>query len=107
MGFRTVFILVLCLSLSAVHALGEEQYEFRGKVVQTNGKRFKEVLPVVFLQGTTEPYTTQTRADTGGKFKFKKLLPGLYTLIIAVPMWGDSAAHHCNRPQRERFQGKD
>ena len=89
MGFRTVFILALCLSLSAVHALGEEQYEFRGKVVQTNGKRFKEVLPVVFLQGTTEPYTTQTRADTGGKFKFKKLPPGLYTLIIAVPMWGD------------------
>ena len=89
MGFRTVFILSLCLSLSAVHALGEQQYELRGKVVQTNGKRFKEVLPVVFLQGTSEPYTTQTRADSGGKFKFKKLLPGLYTLIIAVPMWGD------------------
>ena len=89
MGFRAVLILTLCLPLSAVAALGEEQYEFRGKVVQTNGKRFKEVLPVVFLQGTTEAYTTQTRADTGGKFKFKKLLPGLYTLIIAVPMWGD------------------
>ena len=89
MGFRTVFILSLCLSLSAVHALGEQQYELRGKVVQTNGKRFKEVLPVVFLQGTSEPYTTQTRADSGGKFKFKELLPGLYTLIIAVPMWGD------------------
>ena len=89
MEFRTVFILSLCFSLSAVHALGEQQYELRGKVVQTNGKRFKEVLPVVFLQGTSEPYTTQTRADSGGKFKFKELLPGLYTLIIAVPMWGD------------------
>ncbi len=89
MEFRTVFILTLCLALSAVHGLAEKQYELRGKVVQTNGKRFKEVLPVVFLQGTTEPYTTQTRADTGGKFKFKNLLPGLYTLIIAVPMWGD------------------
>ncbi len=89
MEFRTVFILSLCLSLLAVHGLGEELYELRGKVVQTNGKRFKEVLPVVFLQGTTEPFTTQTRADTSGKFKFEKLLPGLYTLIIAVPMWGD------------------
>ncbi len=89
MEFRTVLIFTLCLALLGVHGLGEEQYELRGKVVQTNGKRFKEVLPVVFLQGATEPYTTQTRADTGGKFKFKKLLPGLYTLIIAVPMWGD------------------
>ena len=89
MGFRTVLILTLCLALLAVHGLGEEQYELRGKVVQTNGKRFKEVLPVVFLQGATEPYTTQTRADTRGKFRFKQLLPGLYTLIIAVPMWGD------------------
>ncbi len=89
MGFRTVLILALCLALSAAHSLGEEQYELRGKVVQTNGKRFKEVLPVVFLQGTSEPYTAQTRADSGGKFRFKELLPGLYTLIIAVPMWGD------------------
>jgi len=88
MEFRTVFILMLCLSLSAVHGLGEGLFELRGKVVQTNGKRFKEELPVVFLQGATEPFTTQTRADTRGKFKFEKLLPGLYTLIIAVPMWG-------------------
>ncbi len=89
MGFRTVFILTLCLALSAVHGLGEEQYELRGKVVQTSGKRFKDVLPVVFLQGTAEPYTTQTRTDTRGRFKFEKLPSGLYTLIIAVPMWGD------------------
>ncbi len=89
MGFRTALILTLCLALSAVHGLAEKRYELRGKVVQTNGKRFKEVLPVVFLQGATEPFTTQTRADSRGKFKFEKLLPGLYTLIIAVPMWGD------------------
>jgi Tfp pilus assembly protein PilF len=89
MGFRTVLILTFCVALSAVHSLAEKQYELRGKVVQTNGKRFKEVLPVVFLQGATEPFTTHTRADTGGKFSFKKLRPGLYTLIIAVPMWGD------------------
>ena len=89
MGFRTALILTLCLALSAVHGLAEKQYELRGKVVQTNGKRFKERLPVVFLQGATEPFTTQTRADSRGKFKFEKLLPGLYTLIIAVPMWGD------------------
>ncbi len=89
MELRTVFILSLCLALLAVHGLGEEQYELRGKVVQTNGKRFKDMSPVVFLQGATEPFTTQTRADSRGKFSFKKLLPGLYTLIIAVPMWGD------------------
>ncbi len=89
MQFRTVLVLTLCFVLCAVHGLGEEQYELHGKVVQTNGKRFKDMRPVVFLQGATEPYMTQTLADKGGKFKFKKLLPGLYTLIIAVPMWGD------------------
>lgn len=89
MEFRAVLVLALCFSLAAVHIVAEEQYELRGKVVQTNGKRFKDVLPVVFLQGATEPFMTQTRANTAGKFRFKNLRPGLYTLIIAVPMWGD------------------
>ncbi len=89
MEFRTVLILAICFALLAVNGLGEQPFELRGKVVQTNGKRFKEVRPVVFLQSATEPYSTQTRADSRGKFKFEKLLPGLYTLIIAVPMWGD------------------
>ncbi|MDA2928245.1 tetratricopeptide repeat protein [Acidobacteria bacterium AH-259-G07] len=34
------------------------------------------------------PFTTHTLAGPDGKFKFKKLIPAMYTLIIAVPRWG-------------------
>ena len=88
MKFKIVLILTACLILSAVNGLGEDEYEFRGTVLQVDGRPFQGVLPVIFLQGATEPFTTRTVADGGGKFKFKKLLPGMYLLIIAVPRVG-------------------
>ncbi len=88
MKFKIVLILTVCLILSAVNGLGEDEYEFRGTVLQVDGRPFQGVLPVIFLQGATEPFTTRTVADGGGKFKFKKLLPGMYILIIAVPRVG-------------------
>ncbi len=88
MKLRMVFILTLCLSLSALNALQEDQYEFRGTVLQVEGRPFRDVVPVIFLHGATDSFVTQTVADRGGNFKFEKLLPGMYTLIIAVPRWG-------------------
>ncbi len=61
----------------------------RGKVVQSNVKRFQQATPVVFLQGSTTPFTTKTLADPSGQFSFKKLLRGTYTLIVAVPRAGE------------------
>ena len=88
MKLRMVFILTLWLSLSALNALAEDQYEFRGTVLQVDGRPFRDVVPVIFLHGATDSFATQTVADRGGNFKFKELLPGMYTLIIAVPRWG-------------------
>ena len=89
MEFRLGLILcVCCLALSPVNALGEDQYEFRGTVLQVDGRPFSGVVPVIFLQGATDSFTTRTVAGLGGKFQFKKLLPGMYVLIIAVPRWG-------------------
>ncbi len=88
MKLRMVFILTLCLSLSALNALGQDQFEFQGTVLQADGRPFRDVVPVIFLHGATDSFATQTDADRGGNFQFKNLLPGMYTLIIAVPRWG-------------------
>ncbi|HEY3129474.1 MAG TPA: tetratricopeptide repeat protein [Acidobacteriota bacterium] len=60
----------------------------KGKVLQADGKPFQEAFPVVSLHGSTTPFTAETLADASGKFKFKDLLPGTYTLIIAVARVG-------------------
>ena len=88
MKLRMVFILTFCFSLFALSALGQDQFEFRGTVLQVGGRPFRDVVPVIFLHGATDSFVTQTVADRGGNFKFEKLLPGMYTLIIAVPRWG-------------------
>ncbi len=85
---KMVFILTLCLSLSALNALGQDQFEFRGTVLQADGRPFRDVVPVIFLHGATDSFVTQTVADRGGNFKFERLSPGMYTLSIAVPRWG-------------------
>ncbi|MDA2934089.1 tetratricopeptide repeat protein [Acidobacteria bacterium AH-259-D05] len=86
---KIVLILGLCISLTTVAGLGRDTYEFRGRVLQPDGKTFRESLALVFLQGATTPFTTRQLADVSGRFKFKNLRPGMYTLIIAVPLWGE------------------
>ena len=89
MRFRFVLILTLFVALSTLNSFGRDSYEFRGRVLQPDGKPFRAAAAVAFLQGATTPFTTRTLADVSGNFKFKKLRPGMYTLIIAVPLWGE------------------
>jgi tetratricopeptide (TPR) repeat protein len=84
-----VSALALCLSLSIATACADDTYEFRGRVLQPDGKTFRDALALAFLQGATTPFTTRTRAGVDGKFKFKKLRAGMYTLVIAMPLWGE------------------
>ncbi|MEE2840539.1 MAG: tetratricopeptide repeat protein [Acidobacteriota bacterium] len=86
---RTVLVLVFGLSFSIATSFSEDTYEFRGRVLQPDGKSFRDALATVFLQGATTPFTTRTLAGGDGKFKFKKLREGMYSLIIAVPLWGE------------------
>ena len=81
---RLSFLVSWCLSV----APGAELYEFRGQVVQDDGRPFRRVTPLVFLQGATSPFSARAVADSGGRFTFKRLLPGMYTLYIAVPHAG-------------------
>jgi tetratricopeptide (TPR) repeat protein len=86
---KTVLFLALCFSFSVATVFPDDTYELRGRVLQPDGKTFRDALARVFLQGATTPFTTRTVAGVDGKFKFKKLRAGMYTLIIAVPLWGE------------------
>jgi len=59
-------------------------------VLQPNQKPFPNVLPLVSLHGATTPFTFQTLADGAGKFKFKNLQQGMYTLTVAIPNAGQT-----------------
>jgi tetratricopeptide (TPR) repeat protein len=67
----------------------ERLYRLSGKILQSDNKPFKDVVPVVFLYGATNPFTTRTLADRAGGFGFKNLKPGAYILVAAVPRAGE------------------
>jgi len=82
--------LVLAFLLNGgIGGFTRDTYQFRGRVVQNGGKPFTKIVPVAFLQGATTPFSAQTVVDPGGRFTFKGLLPGMYTLIVAVPRQGE------------------
>lgn len=87
--FKLVLVLGMSLSFCISTAFSDDTYEFRGRVLQADGKTFRDALAMTFLQGATTPFTTRTLAGVDGKFRFKKLRAGMYTLIIAVPLWGE------------------
>jgi tetratricopeptide (TPR) repeat protein len=54
------------------------------------GHVFPETHAAVSLHGATTPFSTSTEADDAGRFTFKKLDPGTYTLCIFVPSRGEA-----------------
>jgi tetratricopeptide (TPR) repeat protein len=83
-----VFI-TLFLALVPQASAQRNKFELIGKILQSDGKPFQEVTPVVFLHGSLTPFSTQTQVGGNGQFKFKNLLAGPYTLIAAVPRAGE------------------
>ncbi|NWG14009.1 MAG: carboxypeptidase regulatory-like domain-containing protein, partial [Acidobacteria bacterium] len=89
--------ILLCASLALLPAaeqrLGvsseKQTYEITGKLLDSDQKPLRGEAPVMFLQGTTSPYSAQSAVDRSGNFKFKELLPGMYVLIAAVPRAGE------------------
>ncbi|HXB69278.1 MAG TPA: tetratricopeptide repeat protein [Candidatus Acidoferrales bacterium] len=71
------------LGLIAFFLAAASTYEVAGHV-------FPETRAAVSLHGATTPFTTSTQADDTGRFTFKKLDPGTYTLAIFVPSRGEA-----------------
>lgn len=79
--------------LASATLAGEDKqsrvFEYQGKVTDSDGKLIRDPYPVVFLHGGTLPYNNQARVGLDGSFKFQKLLPGSYVLILAVAGVGE------------------
>jgi tetratricopeptide (TPR) repeat protein len=85
----SVFLASSCLGVGFCGvAFGHEMYEFCGRVVDDEGHPFRRVAPIAFLHGATRPFSARALVDRSGQFKFKRLAPGMYTLIVGVPRAG-------------------
>jgi tetratricopeptide (TPR) repeat protein len=71
--------LLMCTGLAA----GATAYEVSGRI-QPPGPA------AVHLHGTVTPFTAAALADAQGKFRFRDVLPGAYTLAVFVPSIGES-----------------
>ena len=81
--------LFLVFTAGFVCAGSRRTFQLVGSIRQSDGKPFRGVMPVVFLQNAVTPFAIHTHVDTGGEFKFKNLLPGTYSLIITIPRIGE------------------
>jgi tetratricopeptide (TPR) repeat protein len=63
------------VAISGAFAAEPALYELQGRLMPSFGAR-------VTLFGTAEPFSATTIADLSGRFRFKKLEPGLYTLSV-------------------------
>src|SRR5512132_236258 len=88
-----ILLLVLLSAVpAAIPARGADEGRFAlaGQILRADEKPFpKSVVPVVFLQGAVTPFSLRTEAHADGKFKFKKVNPGQYIVIAAVPAAGE------------------
>jgi len=74
-----VALLALLLALLAAEP---ETYDLAGQIVP-------ETRASVSLFGATTPFSTSTLSDLRGRFEFRKLLAGTYTLAVFVPSRGE------------------
>ena len=74
---------LLAASIACVVAAASPQYELRGVLRPPSAA-------TVYLYGATTPFSTWTLADPQGRFQFKKLLAGTYTISIYVRDRGEA-----------------
>jgi Tfp pilus assembly protein PilF len=74
-------IAVLLASLGL--AAGDARYELSGRIVP-------ECEAAVSLHGATAPFSASTQADPRGRFRFRSLLEGTYTVAVFVPSRGET-----------------
>jgi Flp pilus assembly protein TadD len=82
-------VLLMLLSTAPAWAGAERLFQLAGKVVRSDGIPFRGAQPLIFLQSALTPFNVRTFADLDGSYKFKNLRPGIYSLIVAVPLIGE------------------
>lgn len=75
---------VIALLLASVGlAAGDARYELSGRIVP-------ECEASVSLYGATSPFSAATQSDDKGRFRFRGLLAGTYTVAVFVPARGET-----------------
>jgi Tfp pilus assembly protein PilF len=81
------------LASSALFAVDAGQsrakFEVVGEVRLAPPQKARRLVAYVALNGNTTPYSAHTWTDFGGRFKFKKVPPGSYSLQVEVRRRGD------------------
>lgn len=75
--------MVLAAEMAAAAFSAEPVYELSGRVTP-------EGRATVALHGATRPFATATLSDESGRFTFKKLTAGTYTVAVFVPGRGEA-----------------
>jgi tetratricopeptide (TPR) repeat protein len=88
-GMTVWCALLMLLSAAPARAGAERLFQLAGKVLNGEGRPFRRTLPVVFLQSALTPFSVRTSANLDGSYKLKNLRPGMYSLIVAVPLVGE------------------
>ena len=70
--------------LAATAAAADVRLELRGRIQPPPGE-----FAAVTLHGSDFPFNAQTHSDTSGRFRFRKLEPGQYVVIVALPARGE------------------
>jgi tetratricopeptide (TPR) repeat protein len=71
------------LALAAAAFSGEALYELSGQVIPQGRAS-------VALFGANTPFATATLSDAAGRFRFKKLRAGAYTVVVFIPARGEA-----------------
>ncbi len=77
--FRAHWILVVAVFVAAA----AERLELNGQIEPALGKAF------VAIYGVATPFTDNTLSGPKGRFRFRNLAPGSYTLAIFLPGYGE------------------
>jgi tetratricopeptide (TPR) repeat protein len=85
-------MLVLELAVPATpkgNSAAKKEFRVEGRVLRHDHKPFIRSFPRIFLHGAFTPLDRQTVAGPDGRFVFKKIPPGSYTLSSAVRRAGE------------------
>jgi len=72
------------LPLAALAAFAGRALELRGKIEPPQRGAF------VSIQGALTPFSDKTLADSNGRFRFRNLAPGPYTISVFLPGYGEA-----------------
>jgi Tfp pilus assembly protein PilF len=75
----------VCLMLAARLFAGDPRYQLSGRLTPPEPA-------LVTLFGATEPFESSAQTDGAGRYRFRKLKPGTYTIAVYVPSRGEARA---------------